>query len=125
MNQPEHIYKIVLGLMGDSFQLNVYKNKVSKTTDKHYIIAKNNWHNRSVHVDRSVVESMEVSSNNLQLTFLSFSTWAKEDGIEEAKAKLHDAMERAIEKLETTLNEVKATFKEEPVLTERDTTEFD
>ncbi len=122
---PEYIYKVFLNVTPDgSFQKNIIKNRVDKITSKNYIIAKNTYHIRSVHVDRDLVGGdVNVS---IGIGFSKAVAWCTEEAIDETAERVRQALLQGLEDAGNSIFRMETSVTvNNPDVTERDTTEFD
>lgn len=125
IEHPEHIYRVVVNVSPEgSVQKNIFKNVVSSATDKHYIIAKNNFHLKAVHVDRHLIGGDVRAAIGFEL--FSGSGWCLEEAIEETYERIKGLIVSEFHKKTAKLNAMLVALKEnEPLVTERDTNEYD
>ncbi len=122
---PEFIYRVAVNVSPNGIvQKNIFKNSVASVTDKHFIIAKNNYNMKAVHVDRHLVGG-ELHAN-VGFEILSGSGWCLEDAIEETYEFIKELIVSEFFKKTAKLNAMLVAMKEnEPLVTERDTNEYD
>lgn len=128
MEKPEYIYKVVIVVGSDGqVQRNLFKNKVSSITDKHYIIPKNLHNGRALHVDKPLLGDDQGGEVNRSVTFgfAYATTWCYEHAIKKTSERLKTILINSIEEEIHKMNNMLQFLKEkEPVVTERDTAEY-
>lgn len=119
----EYIYRVILNVSDNgSFQKNIFKSKVARTTAKYYIIDKNNHYTRSVHVD---IDKVGKASASIGFGFCTGSAWCLEQDIDQTAdvvlQLLLEKLKEGIRNMDKMLSKLEMN---DPEVTERDTTEF-
>ena len=125
MNEPTHIYKVVLNVSPDgSYQHNIFKSRVDSATKKHFILKKNYYRTRAEHVDRALIGAEPDIA--VTLGFTKGSAWCLEGDVQATIKAIRTKMLAELFKEENRLADMRFAVRTgTPTVTERDTNEFD